>query len=526
MAYKNTGITFNAGDADIRIQQFKGLLQYGSKIGGDLRYAPYEVNVETTGGDLQPAAMPFALSAQLTKPIGTLTALYRRWYTGTGSKTLLVAASDHKLYAMAADGTAWTQLSFPSGVTAYSTDTWSFVSYEINVETVVDGETVTVTQDVLLLSNADDGMVMVNGDTLAVTAVDTPKKFGVITRYAERIWGGAITDEPDMLVYSAPYDPTDWNKREPDATPSPGAPDWTLPGEPEDGAGDILQPSWDGDSFTALIAYGSQLIAFKRTRVWRILGTDPGEYTFKEQFGGGTPFARTAALFDSMILMLDKTGPSYYDGTVVQEFMREYAWDIWQNLDPTKQDGAVGCVWRGKYYVSFSRGTAGVNDTVIIYDSRDGTWLMRTDLNIASFLPTEDALYMTSSVQPGKVFTWEENAFDNDGTISTDWRWVTPWCELLTKRYTGGPCDIMFTAEAKDTTFITVALRTERKEYYKPVKIKASDDNDQPVARRTRVHFPDCGQRFQIAIRAREGYTTPIRITGGIHMVVDTENER
>jgi len=63
-----------------------------------------------------------------------------------------------------------------------------------------------------------------------VEAVETPKKFGVITRHAERIWGSGIPSDPDMLVYSAPYDPLDWTANVE---------------QPQDGAGDILQPSWD-----------------------------------------------------------------------------------------------------------------------------------------------------------------------------------------------------------------------------------------------------------------------------------------
>lgn len=153
--------------------------------------------------------------------------------------------------------------------------------------------------DVLLLSNAQDGMVCVRGDDMSVTRVETPRKFGVIARYAERIWGGAIEDDPDMLVYSAPFDPFDWSANVE---------------IPEDGAGDILQPSWDGDSFTALMPFGSQLIALKRERVWRILGTDPGEYAFKEQYGGGAAFAGTVAVEGERMLMLGREGLLQYDG--------------------------------------------------------------------------------------------------------------------------------------------------------------------------------------------------------------------
>ena len=183
---------------------FKGLMQYGDGINTDPRYAVDAVNVETVGGVLQPAAACVLLAPKLAQPIKTLARLYRRWYTGTDNREVLVAASGGKLYYMLPGASSWTQLAFPTGVTAYQSDVWSWVAYEINPE----GSEASV--DVLLLSNALDGMVMVRGDNLTVSVVSTPKKFGVIARYAERIWGGAITEDPDMLVYSAPYDPTDW----------------------------------------------------------------------------------------------------------------------------------------------------------------------------------------------------------------------------------------------------------------------------------------------------------------------------
>jgi hypothetical protein len=154
---------------------------------------------------------------------------------------VLVAATAGKLYYLiVGSSSGWTQLAYPDGVTSYQSNVWSWAAYEINPV----GSTASI--DVLLMSNAQDGMIMVRGDNFAVSAITTPKKFGVIERYAERIWGGAIEDDPDMLIYSAPFDPTDWE------------PNLEIP---EDGAGDINQPSWDGDSFTALRAFGNQLIA-------------------------------------------------------------------------------------------------------------------------------------------------------------------------------------------------------------------------------------------------------------------------
>lgn len=294
-------ITINAYDATLRVPEFKGLMQYGDGVGIDPRYAMESENALTKDGVLRPVATCELLAAQLPAPIETLARLHRRYYAADNEKDVLIAAAGGQLYWCLPDGTKWNPMALPATFleNKYKSSRWSCVTYEINPEDSV------APVDVLLMSNAEDGMICVRGDDLTVAQVETPKKFGVIERYAERIWGADIPDDPDMLVYSAPYDPFNWEANVE---------------IPEDGAGDILQPSWDGDSFTMLKTFGSQLMAFKRTRVWRVLGTDPGEYTFKEQFGGGTQYERTVAVDVARILMLGREGLLQYDGESVYPY--------------------------------------------------------------------------------------------------------------------------------------------------------------------------------------------------------------
>ncbi len=111
------------------------------------------------------------------------------------------------------------------------------MTYEVNTD--ADGEPTEAPIDVLLLTNAEDGMLCVYGNSLEVKAVPimpggTELRFNVMARHAERIWVTGNPDDPDKLMYSAPYDPFNWIQNDE---------------EPADGAGDVLHPSWDGDSF-------------------------------------------------------------------------------------------------------------------------------------------------------------------------------------------------------------------------------------------------------------------------------------
>jgi len=372
--------------------------------------------------------------------------------------------------------------------------------------------------------NAKDGMIMVRGDNFSVSAVATPKKFGVIERYAERIWGGAIEDDPDMLVYSAPFDPTDWKAR--NENPDPDDP-WQEEGEPEDGAGDLNQPSWDGDSFTALRSFGSQLIAFKRTRVWRILGTDPGEYTFKEQYGGGAPYFNTIAVDTERILMMDKDGMNVYDGLSVNPYYREPAEALWRTVNHAALDQMCAALFQKKYYVAFPTGTSTTNNALLVFNFRDGTVLYRNDISIESFLVAGDALYATSSTLPGKILKINYDSWITGTATDSPAKWVSPWMDFGYKRMTKGGFELYFTPEVKDEAVtLKFTVETEKKNKSKSYTVQpltAEQMANGKEYKQKRLHIAGTGRRFRIVIEATS--SAPWRLIGGIQMVVETDTD-
>jgi hypothetical protein len=394
------------------------------------------------------------------------------------------------------NGTATESAATIPAWTETQSDVWSFVAYEINPS----GSPV----DVLLMSNALDGMIMIRGDDKSVVAVETPKLFGVIERHAERIWGGAILDDPDMLVYSAPFDPTDWDA------------DLDIP---EDGAGDITQPSWDGDSFTALKAFGDQLIAFKSNRVWRILGTDPGEYVFKEQFGGGAPYFNTIAIDTERILMLDTDGIVVYDGLSVMPFYQEYAKDVFADINQSAISQACAAIWKNRYYCALPLGTSEINNAVLIYDIKANTWLLRTDVSVEAFLPTDDALYFTSSTTPGKIWTWNENAWETGYATESDTRWVGPWNDLGYKNIVKGGFDVYLTIEVQATCALTVTIETEKKSKSKSYSVQYTAND----FKQKRLHFGGTGRRFRLIIESSDGALW--RTVGGITIISEIDSD-
>ena len=504
MAY----FTLHAYDADVWIPQFNGLMQ-AEEIASDLRYALDAENVETPRGVLQPMAAPEIIDFQPGTKIETLARFHRRWYTGTGSKDWMVIAADGKLYYKQETATAWTQLAYPTGITAWQSNVWSWVTYEINPA----GSSSPV--DVLLLSNAKDGMIMVVPPYTAttpnpdwkITQINTQgKKFGVIERYAERIWGGAIDDDPDMLMYSAPFDPEDWSLNV------------TIP---EDGGGDISQPSWDGDSFCALKAFGSQMIAFKKTRVWRVLGVSPGEYNFKEQYGGGTPYPNTLAIDNERILMVERDGLSVYDGLSVNPFSRPAIERLWKTVNKNAMDQMCAVLFKNRYYLAMPTDGATANNTLVIYNIEEGTFLKYTDIYIESLLATEDCLYATSSTIPGKIMVINYDSWETGQASGKLTKWETPWIDFGRKSMAKGGYEIYFSPEVKGAPVsFRFSIETEKKKKSKTVTVQTTTFK----AKQKKIRFGGTSRRFRLIIEtvsAPQGATW--RFIGGVQMVVETD---
>ena len=539
MAY----FAMHAYDADVWVRQFKGLLQADESLNTDPAYAAEAVNVETPNGVLQPHAAYEVLTGEFTDRVETLAQFTRRWYAGQGSKDWLICAAGGKLYQrQVGDTYGWEQIPFPAGVTEFELNTWSWVNYEVNE---INGTPLNNTRDVMLMSNASDGMIMVvppedrvtwsdgllmtwendNDDTWAdelktiwVTyPVDTradptdenepQKKFGVITRYAERIWGGAVENEPDTLYYSRPYSPTDWS--------APGAGE-----QPEDGAGEVQQPSWDGDSFSALQQFGSQLIAFKKHRVWRVYGTDPGSYAFSEQYGGGAPYPNTIAVDVERILMAEDDGPSAYDGMSVSPFSRAQAKKLWDRANLKAMDQMCAALFKGRYYLSFPIDGSEVNNALLVFDQNENTVLFYDDVTIESLLATSDYLYATSSSLPGKVLKMNYDSWLCGKSSGSHTRWVSAWMDFGYKRIQKGGFDLYILPEVQnEAVTFRVSIQTEKKTKSKYYTALPTVKEHKPK----RMHFGGNGRRFRIIIETDEGNKAPWRLVGGLQLVVETD---
>lgn len=493
-------------ETTLQIDSFHGINQSAGARGVNLKYAVDGENFCTTGGLLRSmAAGQQHIPAALPSPIGTLMLLYRRFRTSENDvfhnkPAILIAAAGDKIYARPLDEPGelfeeWHQIY--SGIEC---DQFDYVTYEANTYWTLDGHRVDPKTegaievmandpiDVLIMSNGKDGMFIVYGDSLEVTpfkvlpgSTTVEKKFGVLTRHAERIWGAAIPDQPDMLMYSTPYDPLNWEQNDE---------------YPEDGAGDIQQPSWDGDSFVALRTYGSYLLAIKKNRIWRVSGTNPGEYYFKEQFGGGTIVENTVVVYNDYMFLLSYDGLMMYDGTAVQPFRQPYVKDIMQRVHWGCVEGAVAVMHGTIYRLALPLDGSTVNNAILEYDTSEGTFNLRTGVYASSFLPFENTLYYTDSRSPDADDALCGRVMKLDGSGATlPMRYVSAYQDLGYKSITKSGFEVYLQADHDMT--VTVGIRTEKKLKTRTVNLIAGKSK--------RVRLNVAGRSFRLELEAPSG---------------------
>ena len=473
-----------AYETSVTLGPFRGIMQESDGEGMSLSYAAEAENCDVSGGGLKPLRGGRQVFTSLPDPIGTLMRLYRRYYGEDEEKEVLVAAAGRRLYTKTAASDDWTAV---ANITLQSDDL-DWVTYEVNRE----GDESPV--DVLLMTNALDGMICLYGDDLHAALIHTPYKFGILARHAERIWGGAIPEHPDTLVYSAPFDPFDWTANEE---------------TPEDGGGEILQPSWDGDSFIALKPFGSQLLAIKHNRVWRIVGTDPGSYYMKEQFGSGTASENSIAVNNDLVYMIGAHGLLRYDGTICEDFYQSAIQRIWQRVNLAYLSGVCGAVYKSRLYMAVPLDHSYTNNAIIEYDLRGKAFMLRTGVSIKAFLVTSNGLYYTSADNPYAVYVLDEGD-------PLPLYWASGYQDLGSKDVVKSSYVAYLAIEADEDIPARVTLSTEKRVKTKEVVLPGN-------GKIKRVRLSGTGRRFrfELAVNSTEDWS----LLGGIQIRMETDED-
>ena len=456
-------------------------------------YAYRAENMRTERGLLATGYGTSRAFPSLGYPIETLTRFYRR--NRPDDPEVFVAAANGTVYTYTMGTEAWIKRSG-----GYASDSWSCVTYE----TQEDGKTV----DILIMSNAKDGMIVVYGSDLrvekkALTLGENYKavKFGVLGRHAERIWGSGVADMPDAIFYSKPYNPFDW----------------TGDGDnPELGGGMINQPTWDGDEFIALRPFGGYLLAIKRSTVFEIRGTDPSSFVITEAYGTDGPVQdRTVCVDRLRVFFLANGGLGVYDGSALSLLARDALAETMKMRMEGRQTAASACVCDHVYYLALcvkerEEDVLSENNTVIEFDAERGTFMIRKGLRVKDFYALNGKVYFTQADSPYEVLCYGDEHARGYMGVPMECIWRTSWLDLG-KAYMKRDFVLRFTADADENDVpLELTICTERKQKKRTVLLSKRRKD-------YRVKIQQSGVRVQLEIRSG-ARAAGWRIYGGIQV--------
>lgn len=504
-------ISINAYDADVFIPEFKGLMQYGDQMGGDLRFSPNCMNVETPGGVLQPSGVFSFMDVGFEEAVSGEATLMRFYNTLPSSwkGVYYILACNGKLFSGEFDSTPniWTPLSFPSGITSYQSNKWSWVVYEY----VPAGQTDPV--NALIISNEKDGMFSIVGST--VTKISgAPKKFSHIEVFADRIWGCGAKNETDSIYYSRPFSFSDWSQDNAD---------------PANGGGYFREPMWDKDKINCLKRYGDSLIAFSETRAWKITGTDPSNISVQEQYGNGTKHPESVVAYrDKIYMFRDTDGICVYDGYMVSPIVKMQANTLFEGQ---YFSGVCGTIANDRYICHVYYGYN--SHRLITYSFTDSALLLSNSPRITSFCKDYDYAVVSGENEQGEPYigivhigldSWKHN---NNLGLAT--RWTTPWITFGRQDIKKGGFDLYFTPEVKDTAVtLRFTIQTEKKSKVKNYTVTPLTSEEKAAGKQykmKRLHFGGSGRRFRLIIETDAGNTGGWRLIGGVHIIAEIDKD-
>ena len=431
------------------------------------------------------------------------------------------------------------------GQTYYTFDRTDYAYYEVHSD---DGETAYYTNragdnvtlggtakvrvssdeapmDCLLITNAEDGMWCIYApldvNTLSIAYVPIQPygetvevKFGAIARYAERIWGTSIDTDPDKLMYSAPYDVFNWEQ---------------FDDQPDDGAGDIQQPNWDGDKFVAIKQFGSSLLAIKGHAIWRITGMTPSEFVMKKQYGEGTIAEDTFVVNGAYAYMLTDDDIKTYDGNTTRHLRYGYVKDYLQYTDLSGMSPAlIGRMVQDSYILQIPHRVMG--NLFVIYNSAEGMFNVCESEGATALETFGEELYglypetytrpnghEEDDTLPANGEYLQFGKFLTDSGEQFDAYWESCWSDLGLKHVvkSGFVIYLMFDRiNSPDNATIspTVTVHTEKKSKSKTVTMSYNKVK--------RIHVSVAGRQFKLAISIpKQSYEW--KISTGIQIYVE-----
>jgi hypothetical protein len=226
-----------------------------------------------------------------------------------------------------------------------------------------------------------------------------------VTIHAERLWVGGVAGAPNTVFASDAYAPSNWTV-----------------GDYE--AGYLSVSTWDGGDIVGLASLLGDVVVFKQTSIFRIVGTYPDEFQpVQVMTMEGAIAPRTLCQYDNRAYFLSDDGLMAYDTIRAYEVIPNALADFWAGVNRAALPGACGIAHNNRVYMAVPYGAGQTdNNRVIEYDIVSGSVAIRSGITIRRFLQDDEDLLF---VGPGNhIYRYGCGAGLDGGAV--DMVWNTP----------------------------------------------------------------------------------------------------
>lgn len=319
--------------------------------------------------------------------------------------------------------------------------------------------------------------------------------------YMSRMVAAGDPDHPSRLYWSQP--PGDTRTIE----------DWSMDdASDQTGGGYVEVGTVSADPIVGLCSISNQLIIFKKNSIYRMLGDRPTNFRVVQTNRDTDKTVNSAIISNGDVpYWITNAGMYYYDGQVAH--ISPNARQIHRILESVSLENTKSCENRDRLYYTCRAASSGPDDTIIVYDLRERTYLLRNGFTVIDVCAYDGMLYSINGNRI--VYAWPDSARDYDGEPIEAY-WNTPFTDLSVKSVVKAPFYIYARGEGG---VIKVDVATGDKTQHKTYQV--------PVTKGEVLKIPlfrDECRTFGMKIYNEAGGW--FRLLGGLELRYDTREDR
>lgn len=313
-----------------------------------------------------------------------------------------------------------------------------------------------------------------------------------------RFFAAGDDDHPSRLYWSQP--PGDTRSIE----------DWSADDYSDVASGGFMDVgNTNGDPIIGLRPLSTQLLIFKETSLYRLLGDRPSNFRLSQVNLDVETMSNTGCVtYGDIPYWLTRAGMYFHNGqTAVLSAAARQIRTLLANADVSM---CKACENRDRLYFTIRRGSGEYDDSIIVFDMTERAYMIRNGFNVIDIASKNGSMYLINDNR--YVYRWGEGTTYDGTAINAYWR--TPVTDLSQKSITKSFKTLYMRGEGG---FVQIEFWAGKSR--QDIRGKMPEDISDII----RVDLVNNSKTFYLKISNEAGGY--FRLTGGIEITYDPQGD-